>query len=48
MARIARDDDDLRHDLAQVEDLLGDRFTDIRATLLRRISRGKKGDVEDA
>ncbi len=47
MARIARDEDDLRHDLAQVEDLLGDRFTDIRATLLRRIARGKKGEIED-
>jgi len=38
----------LRQDLALVDHLIDDRSIDIRATLLRRISREKEEDVDDA
>ena len=39
---------DLRQDLGLVEHLIDDRSIDIRATLLRRISRKNEEDVDDA
>jgi hypothetical protein len=44
MARIARNDDGLKHDLARAQGILADRATELRATLDRILSRDHEGD----
>ena len=46
MARIAKDDDTLAHDLQRAEGLLSDRAKDVRATLDRILARDHKGDEQ--
>jgi uncharacterized membrane protein YkvA (DUF1232 family) len=41
LAKIAKDEDELRRDLARAEQLLGDRFADLRATLDRIVTRDR-------
>jgi uncharacterized membrane protein YkvA (DUF1232 family) len=44
MARIARNDDDLKHDLERAQGVLSDRASELRATLDRIVSRDREGD----
>lgn len=44
MGRIARNDDDLKHDLERAQGVLTNRATDLRATLDRILSRDREGD----
>ncbi len=43
MARIARNDDELKHDLERARSMLADRTTGLRATLDRILSRDREG-----
>ena len=44
MGRIARNDDDLKHDLERAQGVLTSRASDLRATLDRMLSRDREGD----
>lgn len=44
MGRIARNDDDLKHDLERAQGVLTHRASDLRATLDRILSRDREGD----
>jgi len=44
MGRIARNDDDLKHDLERAQGVLTNRASDLRATLDRILSRDREGD----
>ncbi len=44
MGRIARNDDDLKHDLERAQGVLTNRASDLRATLDRILSRDRGGD----
>ena len=44
MGRIARNDDELKHDLERAQGVLSDRATELRATLDRILSRDRGGD----
>ena len=44
MGRIARNDDELKHDLERAQGVLSNRATDLRATLDRILSRDREGD----
>ena len=44
MGRIARNDDDLKHDLERAQGVLANRAGDLRATLDRILSRDRGGD----
>jgi uncharacterized membrane protein YkvA (DUF1232 family) len=44
MSRIARNDDELKHDLERAQGMLSDRATELRATLDRILSRDRGGD----
>ena len=44
MGRIARNDDELKHDLERAQGVLSDRASDLRATLDRILSRDREGD----
>jgi uncharacterized membrane protein YkvA (DUF1232 family) len=44
MARIARNDDELKHDLERAQGLLTDRASELRATLDRILSRDREGE----
>jgi uncharacterized membrane protein YkvA (DUF1232 family) len=44
MGRIARNDDDLKHDLERAQGMLSSRATDLRGTLDRILSRDREGD----
>jgi len=43
MTRIARNDDELKHDLERAQSMLADRTTALRATLDRILSRDREG-----
>ena len=44
MGRIARNDDELKHDLERAQGMLSGRATELRATLDRILSRDREGD----
>ncbi len=44
MARIARNDDELKHDLERAQGILTDRAGELRATLDRILSRDREGE----
>lgn len=44
MGRIARNDDELKHDLERAHGVLSDRASELRATLERILSRDREGD----
>jgi len=44
MGRIARNDDDLKHDLERAQGVLSNRASELRATLDRILSRDREGD----
>jgi uncharacterized membrane protein YkvA (DUF1232 family) len=44
MARIARNDDDLKHDLERAQGMLSTRASELRGTLDRILSRDREGD----
>ena len=46
MGRIARNDDDLKHDLERAQGVLTNRASDLRATLDRILSRDREGDKD--
>jgi len=46
MARIARNDDELKHDLERAQGVLSDRASELRATLDRILSRDREGDKD--
>jgi len=44
MGRIARNDDDLKHDLERAQGVVSNRASELRATLDRILSRDREGD----
>ena len=44
MSRIARNDDELKHDLERAQEMLSGRASELRATLDRILSRDRGGD----
>jgi len=44
MGRIARNDDELKHDLERAQGMLSGRASELRATLDKILSRDREGD----